>query len=67
MARRPYNSRWPAIRPVILNRDKFQCQVKGDGCEGHATEVDHIVPLQAGGARLEPENLRAIEAIDFWK
>lgn len=60
MARRPYDSRWRAIRPIVLARDEFKCQVKGAGCEGHATEVDHIIPIQVGGPRLDLENLRAI-------
>ena len=60
MARTPYDSRWRAVRPLVLTRDNFECQLNGEGCEKHATEVDHIVPLQAGGARLDLENLRAI-------
>jgi 5-methylcytosine-specific restriction protein A len=31
------------IRPAILQRDGYRCQIRwDDGCEGAATEVDHI-------------------------
>ena len=46
---------WPAIRRVILRRDKRVCQV----CGRYANEVDHIVEVVDGGKSV-PENLRAI-------
>ena len=54
-----YDSRWQQVRLVILERDHHACQVNGPNCKGKATQVDHIVPLAEGGARLDHANLRA--------
>lgn len=56
----PYDHDWQAVRTQILERDQHQCQFRGPRCKGIATQVDHIVPLSEGGARLEHSNLRAI-------
>ncbi|MGC4940954.1 HNH endonuclease [Kribbella sp. DT2] len=29
------------VRPVVLERDGFRCQINGPGCTGRATHVDH--------------------------
>ena len=50
---------WRRLRPQILERDGYLCRVRGPKCEGKATEVDHIIPWQDGGALYEPSNLRA--------
>lgn len=50
---------WRRTRPVILARDGYLCRVQGPKCTLDATEVDHIVPIADGGARLDPDNLRA--------
>src|SRR5688572_8571010 len=55
----PYGHPWPRVRLEILHRDGWVCRVLGPTCKGHATTVDHIVPLSRGGARLDPANLRA--------
>ena len=55
-----YDAAWDRLRPTILRRDNYLCQVRGPGCRGKATAVDHVVPVNAGGARLDPRNLRAI-------
>ena len=54
-----YDHTWQAIRPSILERDGHVCRIAGPRCKTAATEVDHIVPLSEGGARLDPDNLRA--------
>lgn len=60
MADRTYTHRaWHAARRAVLERDQFRCQIGGPRCTGDATEVDHIVPWRLGGARYDPENLRA--------
>ena len=59
MARSPYDHTWQMVRLQILDRDHHQCQVRGPKCKGNATEVDHIVPLSEGGARLDHDNLRS--------
>lgn len=55
----PYDSRWRKIRALILERDKHTCTIGGTNCTTTATEVDHIVAIRDGGARLDPANLRA--------
>lgn len=55
-----YNSAtWRKLRPLILDRDGHRCQIAGPGCTLQATVVDHIVPLLAGGAFFDEDNLRA--------
>jgi 5-methylcytosine-specific restriction endonuclease McrA len=43
----------------ILERDRYQCQVRGPNCTGVATEVDHVISRADGGAIADPNNLRA--------
>ena len=59
MARSPYDSRWRAVRPLVLERDNHECQIKAKHCTGVATEVDHVITIREGGERLALENLRA--------
>lgn len=59
MATHPYHGPWPQVRLGILERDNYLCQIRDKGCEGHATDVDHIVPWREGGAWYDPGNLRA--------
>jgi len=54
-AARGYDAAWSRVRLVVLDRDGWTCQVCGD----LADQVDHVIPLAAGGARLDPSNLRA--------
>ena len=49
---------WRRLRAQILHRDNWRCQVCGRPA-GRA-EVDHIEPLQDGGATIFPENLQTI-------
>jgi 5-methylcytosine-specific restriction protein A len=50
---------WRALRLTVLDRDRWQCQIRRAGCTQSATEVDHIEPIAEGGARWDPANLRA--------
>jgi len=50
--------RWKRLRKTILERDSYECQIKGRVCQGVATSVDHIVPAALGGDD-NPDNLRA--------
>jgi 5-methylcytosine-specific restriction endonuclease McrA len=59
VARNPYDHVWRAVRLRILQRDGHQCQIRLAGCTHDATQVDHITPLDQGGPRLDPSNLRA--------
>jgi 5-methylcytosine-specific restriction protein A len=56
---RPYDGAWRRIRPVILARDAYQCQIRLPVCTGRATQVDHIIEPDDGGAWHDPRNLRA--------
>jgi hypothetical protein len=58
--KRRYNdAAWKRVRLAVLERDGHVCQVRGQNCTGLANQVDHIVPLHAGGSYLDPSNLRA--------
>lgn len=54
-----YNSTWRRIRPQVLERDGHRCTIGMEGCTGHATSVDHIIPLAFGGSPYDLSNLRA--------
>ncbi len=43
----------------VLGRDRYQCQLRYDGCLIAAHICDHIVPLAAGGADID-RNCRAV-------
>lgn len=59
-SQRGYNDpAWRRVRKLVLERDEYRCRIRGRGCTEVATTVDHIVPLSAGGARLDPANLQA--------
>lgn len=58
-ADRGYDHAWRAVRAQVLDRDRHVCKIGGPRCTGRATTVDHVVPLAAGGARLDPANLQA--------
>ena len=38
---------WKAARKRQLERDRYQCQIRGPGCTRRATTVDHIHGLAA--------------------
>lgn len=46
------------LREKVLRRDNYECQIRGPGCKGRATQVDHIHPKSLGGLAT-PDNLRA--------
>jgi 5-methylcytosine-specific restriction endonuclease McrA len=50
---------WRAVRLVVLARDGHLCRIQGPRCTLNATEVDHIVRPEDGGAWYDPANLRA--------
>jgi 5-methylcytosine-specific restriction endonuclease McrA len=61
MAKDPRTSyQWKKrIRPQVLARDDFRCQIRGPKCTTHATVVDHVIPLSLGGDPYDSTNLRA--------
>jgi 5-methylcytosine-specific restriction protein A len=50
---------WRALRLAILDRDGWQCQIRGPRCATVATTVDHIVRPDDGGSIWNETNLRA--------
>lgn len=53
---------WRRVRQYVLARDGHLCRVPnrdGQPCLAPATHADHITPRSAGGAFLDPDNLRA--------
>lgn len=60
MADWPYGTpEWRQVRPQVLARDEHRCQIRGPRCATTATEVDHTIPLDEGGAPFDLTNLRA--------
>ena len=59
MADHPYHGPWPKVRKLILERDHHLCQINGPRCTTTATDVDHIISWQNGGAWYDLNNLRA--------
>ena len=56
----PYQyAAWRRLRPVVMARDGWMCQIRGPRCGGRAWTVDHIVPWEDGGAWFDLSNLRA--------
>jgi len=57
------DTRWRVFRAAVLQRDHYRCKINGPGCTTHALlrggHVDHIVPLDAGGAKYDMANARA--------
>lgn len=53
---RGYDRRWGKVRLIVLARDEWLCFCQGSVCNGQATEVHHVEPIQQGGAILDPGN-----------
>jgi 5-methylcytosine-specific restriction protein A len=59
MRKPQYSGPWRAVRAKVLQRDRGLCQIQAHGCRGHATQVDHILPVAKGGSWWDTSNLRA--------
>jgi 5-methylcytosine-specific restriction endonuclease McrA len=57
-----YDGHWQPVRQAVLERDDYVCQVRGPGCRRRADEVDHVIPIGAGGLLYDEENCRACGA-----
>lgn len=53
------DTRWRKYRLSILQRDRWQCTLKEQGCTTQATQVHHIRPLSRGGQKYDPANCTA--------
>ena len=58
MRKRHWSYRGEKLRLAVLQRDNYECQIRGPNCTGYAGTVDHIHPRAWGGAE-HPDNLRA--------
>jgi 5-methylcytosine-specific restriction protein A len=58
MGRRHWTYKGERRRRAVFRRDNWECQVRGPGCVGVATEIDHTIPRSRGGTE-EMGNLRA--------
>lgn len=59
-ASRGYDATWRRLRGAQLKREPLCRRCRDAGYTKPATEVDHIIPLRQGGARLDPENLQSL-------
>ncbi len=59
---RGYAGTWPALRKMILRRDKYCCQecLRREDRVTLATDVDHKIRMSDGGAARDPENLESL-------
>lgn len=59
---RGYGGSWPKIRKMVLRRDMYVCQEcwRREGRTELAVDVDHIIPMSAGGAPRDMENLESL-------
>ena len=42
-----YGARWQKARLAALERVRWKCEARLDGCAGAATKVDHVLGAQA--------------------
>lgn len=49
--------RWERIRRIVLLRDRYRCRCCGAAAR---LEVDHVKPMERGGATYDPANLQAL-------
>jgi 5-methylcytosine-specific restriction protein A len=57
---RGYDADWQRLRLAVLSREPFCRRCAAEGRTTGATLVDHIVPIRAGGARLDDANLQPL-------
>jgi 5-methylcytosine-specific restriction endonuclease McrA len=53
-----YGADWRRARRRAMERAAWKCQIRMEGCQGAATQVDHITPVSQGGGH-DLANLRA--------
>ena len=56
--RRNYGTAYRRNRDAAMRRDNWRCQLRLDGCQGAASQCDHIVSVADGGSS-DVSNLRA--------
>lgn len=53
-----YGQAWRRARAECLRRAAWRCQLRLEGCQGAASQADHVIPVSQGGGH-EQGNLRA--------
>lgn len=59
-AARGYDARWQKVRKRYARRNPLCEPCRAEGRAVPLDVVDHVVPLAAGGARLDPRNLQSM-------
>lgn len=54
------NNTWYYVRRDILRRDKWTCSICGKRTRKSELDVDHIIPVNWGGALFDKKNLRTL-------
>lgn len=49
--------RWRRVRRLVLDRDGWRCRACG---KASGLQVDHVVPIDKGGAEFDPANLQSL-------
>jgi 5-methylcytosine-specific restriction enzyme A len=57
---RGYDADWQRLRLAVLDREPFCRICEADGRTEAAVLVDHIVPIEDGGERLDESNLQPL-------
>jgi 5-methylcytosine-specific restriction endonuclease McrA len=55
-----YDGAWRRVRVQVLERDGGVCQLRLEGCQHEASEVDHVVDIRLRGGVLDPDNCRSV-------
>jgi 5-methylcytosine-specific restriction endonuclease McrA len=54
------NNSWYWVRKDVLRRDKYTCSICRKRLRKAQLDVDHIIPVQMGGALFDKANLRTL-------
>jgi 5-methylcytosine-specific restriction protein A len=57
--RQAYGAAYQRSREQAMSRDRWRCQLRLPGCQGAASECDHVVSVADGGGD-DLANLRAV-------
>lgn len=52
-----YDAAYRRNRKLAMERCRWRCEIRLDGCQGTASQCDHIVPVSSGGTN-DLSNLR---------
>ena len=60
MSKEHHDPRWRRLRRRVLFAHQFRCQDPAGAPHGGPLQVDHIVPVSAGGALFSMSNLQPL-------